>query len=103
MNDLEGFPPDGGEITISRELAERILDFYSRRGIDTGLTAEMLTLARRKIEVEEMLTGLPLTEPSRAYYDITGRKGDPSGDFIPDGPVCWFVDIEDSAGDGPGN
>lgn len=103
LNDLEGFPPDGGWITVSRELAERILDFYSRRGIDTGLTAEMLTQARKKIELEEMLTGLPLTEPSRAYYDITGRKGEPSGDFIPDGPVCYFADIEDSAGGGAGN
>ena len=53
--------------------------------------------------MEEMLTGLPLTEPSRAYYDITGRKGEPSGDFIPDGPVCCFADIEDSAGGGAGN
>ncbi len=60
-------------------------------------------VAADRFRMEEMLTGMPLTEPSRAYYDITGEKGEPSGGFIPDGPVSYFVDIEDSAGDVSGN
>ena len=82
---------------LTPELAEKILEICSREGIDTGLTVDMLIRVKGKIGLTELLAGTSVgAEKPRTYYDITGEKNEPSGDFIPDGPVSFFVDIEDS-------
>jgi len=97
LNDLEGFPGSGLALELTPELAEKILEICSREGIDTGLTVDMLIRVKGKIGLTELLAGTSVgAEKPRTYYDITGEKNEPSGDFIPDGPVSFFVDIEDS-------